>query len=100
MKKSLIALFAVILTLPLGCKVGEDTPPDPLAKREGFCKAWAENACQKDVVDFCNASSVEKCVSTQSDTCLGIIPENYSSNHAKDCLTAVKAAYKDAVLTP
>lgn len=100
MKKSLIAVLAVILTLPLGCKVEEDTPPDPLAKREGFCKAWAQSACQAKVVEYCNAASVEDCVSTQSDACLGIIPENYSSKHAKDCLTAVKAAYKDGDLTP
>ncbi len=100
MKKSLIAVFALVLTLPLGCKVEDDTPPDPLAKRTGFCDAWAEAACQPKVVDYCNANSVEDCQATQADFCLGIVPEDYSSGHAKECLSAVKAAYKDAELDP
>jgi len=42
---------------------------------------------------------VDDCKATQSDFCLGIIPENYSSKHASACLTAVKNAYKDASLS-
>ena len=99
MKKPLIALALFALTLPLGCKV-EDEPPDPLASRAGFCDAWAANACQGKVVENCNANSVEDCKSAQSDFCRGILPESYSSKHAEECLDAVKAAYKDASLSP
>jgi hypothetical protein len=99
MKKPLIVLVLLALTLPLGCKVEED-PPDPLASRSGFCDAWAGNVCQADVVKYCNASSVDDCKSSQSDFCMGIIPESYSSKHAEDCLTAVKTAYADGDLSP
>jgi len=99
MKKPLIALAFLALTLPLGCKVEED-PPDPLASRSGFCEAWAANACQANVVENCNANSVDDCKSTQSDFCLSILPESYSAKHASACLSAVKDAYKDASLSP
>jgi hypothetical protein len=98
MKKPLLALVLLAFTLPAGCKV-EETPPDPLATRSGFCDAWAHNACQAEVIDACNAPSVEDCESRQSDVCRGMVPENYSSKHATACLNAVKAAYKDADLT-
>jgi hypothetical protein len=98
MKKSLLALVVLAFTLPVGCKV-EDDAPDPLARRTGFCEAWAHNACQPLVVEDCNTSA-EDCEATQSDFCLSIIPENYySSKHATECLGAVKAAYKDGDLT-
>lgn len=99
MTKPLISLFLLALTLPLGCTVEKETPPDPLATRSGFCKAWAESACQPTVLDNCAAKSAEACQDTQSDFCLGIIPESYTSKLAKQCLAAVKAAYKDGVLT-
>jgi hypothetical protein len=99
MKKPLITLVLLALTLPLGCKV-EDEPPDPLAKRTGFCSAWAEAACQANVVEYCNASSVDHCQSAQSDFCLDKLTSDYSPAHAKECLAAVKAAYKDGNLTP
>jgi len=99
MNKSLLALALVTLTLPFGCKVEDDTPPDPLAKSTGFCDAWAHNACSAEVIADCNAPSAGDCESTQSDFCRGIIPENYSSKHATACLNAVKAAYKDGDLT-
>lgn len=100
MKKPLIALFLLGLCLPTACTVEEDAPPDPLATATGFCDAWAESACQPDVIKYCNAKSVETCKSTQSDFCLGIVPANYDSAHAKDCLNAVKDAYIDAELDP
>jgi hypothetical protein len=99
MRTPLLTLVLLAFTLPVGCKVEEDTPPDPLAKASGFCDAWADNACQQEVLDACNAPSKEDCVSSQSDFCRGIIPENYSSAHASECLNAVKAAYADANLT-
>lgn len=99
MKKSLLAVVLLAFTLPFGCKFEEDAPPDPLAKRTGFCEAWAANACQPKVLEACNTPAVAGCESTQSDFCLGIVPENYASKHAGECLSAVKAAYKDGDLT-
>lgn len=99
MRKPLIALCLLTLTLPFGCKGEEEAPPDPLARREGFCEAWAESACQQSVVEACDTGSIEGCVDRQSDYCLSLIPEAYGSKHAKECLAAVKAAYKDADLT-
>jgi hypothetical protein len=98
MKTPLIAVLLLGLSLPLGCTVEEDPPPDPLATVQGFCQAWAESACQPDVVKFCNAKSAEACQVTQSEFCRGIMPSNYTSQRAGDCLTAVKNAYADATL--
>ncbi|HXK17601.1 MAG TPA: hypothetical protein VNG33_07355 [Polyangiaceae bacterium] len=98
MKKPLIALALALLTLPFGCKVEKDEP-DPLASRTGFCSAWAANACNAKVVENCNAQSVEDCKAAQSDFCLGVIPEAYTSKHATACLDAVKTAYADASLS-
>lgn len=99
MRKPLIALCLLTLTLPFGCSSDDAAPPDPLAKREGFCEAWAESACQQSVVDACDSGTIDDCVDAQSDYCLSLIPEVYGSQHAKECLAAVKAAYKDADLT-
>lgn len=98
MKTSLIAALLLGLTLPLGCTVEEDAPPDPLAKPEGFCDAWAERACQDDVIEFCNAKSAAACRATQSEFCLSIVPSNYVPSHAEACLNAVQDAYADASL--
>ncbi len=98
MTKPLIALALLALSLPLGCS-GAEEPPDPLARPSGFCEAWAEAACQEDVVTACDAASVDDCVATQSDFCLDLIPATYDSTKAKACLSAVKTAYRDANLT-
>jgi hypothetical protein len=99
MTKPLIALCLLALTLPLACGVDEETPPDPLATRDGFCDSWGQNACQPNVVDNCNAPSVDDCVDSQTDFCLRILPEKYSVTHARECLNALKSAYEDAVLS-
>lgn len=98
MTKPLIALALLALSLPLGCSADEE-PPDPLARRAGFCEAWGKAACQKDVVTACDSASVEDCVATQSSFCLDLIPAGYASDRAETCLSAVKAAYRDANLT-
>jgi len=100
MKKPLIALFALVLGLPAACSSKEETPPDPLAQRSGFCQAWAERACQTEVVENCNANSVEDCQDSQAELCRSLLPSNYASGHAGQCLDAVGAAYADAKLTP
>jgi len=98
MKRSVISLCLLALAGSFGCKSEEDAPPDPLATRVGFCQAWAERACSEEVVADCNARTTAACQDTQSDFCLGIIPENYSSAHAKECLDAVGEAYADGNL--
>jgi hypothetical protein len=98
MKKPLIALALLALSLPLGCS-GSEEEPDPLAKSAGFCEAWGKAACQEKVVTNCDAASVDDCVATQSAFCLDVIPLPYDSAKAKACLSAVKSAYRDAVLT-
>ncbi len=101
MKKPLFGLLLLGLgLLPVACTIEEDTPPDPLAKSSGFCDAWAEAACQPDVVKYCNAKSTDNCRSTQGDFCRSIVPENYSSTRAQACLDAVQDAYRDAELSP
>jgi hypothetical protein len=99
MRTPLLTLVLLAFTLPVGCKVEEDAPPDPLAKPEGFCDAWADSACQPEVLKVCNTDPKEDCLKTQSGFCLGIIPDNYSSEHASECLRAVKSAYEDGELT-
>lgn len=99
MKKPLIALVLLGLCLPVACTVEED-PPDPLATSSGFCDAWAEAACQTDVVKYCNAKSVDDCQSTQGAFCRSIVPASYTSGRAKQCLDAVRDAYRDAELSP
>lgn len=98
MKKPLIALFALVLTLPLGCSSEEDPPPNPLATRDGFCQAWAESACQPKVLDYCTATS-SACQEAQKDVCLDLVPRSYTSEHAESCLRAVSSAYEDGDLS-
>jgi hypothetical protein len=99
MKTPLIALCLLAFSLPLGCGTDEETPPDPLATRTGFCKEWGKNACNDDVVDACQSPDKDACAETQADFCLEILPENYDVKRARECLAAVKAAYKDAKLS-
>jgi len=98
MRTPLLALVLLAFTLAVGCQGEEDAPPDPLAKPAGFCDAWAESACQDKVLDACQAADQADCLSTQSDFCRDILPKNYSSEHASECLKAVKSAYEDADL--
>src|SRR4051812_43208610 len=99
MRTPLLTLVLLAFTLPVGCKGEEETPPDPLAEPSGFCDAWADNACQQVVLDACQADTKDDCLSMQSDFCQQIIPKNYSSQHASECLKAVQSAYQDANLT-
>lgn len=98
MKKPLIALFALTLTLPLGCSSDPDEPPNPLATRDGFCEAWADSACTEKVLDYCTAQE-DDCEATQKEVCLDLVPRSYSSVNAESCLGAVRAAYEDGDLS-
>jgi hypothetical protein len=80
-------------------KAGPGSGNDPLATQSGFCESWAEAACNDDVVAACG-STTEKCVATQQDFCLDLLPlSGYSSKYVKECLDAVKDAYSDTKLT-
>lgn len=100
MKKPLIALFAIVFTLPFGCSSEEEDPPNPLAERAGFCKAWAQAACEPEIVlRRCNTTSVEDCEAAQRKVCLDIVPVTYSAAQAESCVEAVRAAYSDGELS-
>jgi hypothetical protein len=77
---------------------GSNTP-NPLATADGFCTKWAENACSTAVVSACSATDAAACQDSQKAECLRRLPVGYSSEFAKQCLDAVKAAYADADLS-
>jgi hypothetical protein len=81
---------------------GDDGPKvDPLAKASGFCEAWAEKACNPDVVDNCSEQADEEaCLESQKDFCLSIVPaSDYRKDGVSECLAAVQAAYDDVKIT-
>lgn len=99
MTKPFLAPLLLGLALQLGCS-GEEAPePNPLANKAGFCKQWAQAACQEKVVSACDAASVDDCVASQRAFCEGAAPMTYASTKADACIAAVKAAYADADLT-
>jgi hypothetical protein len=98
MTKPLAALPLLALSLAFGCS-SEEEAPDPLAQPEGFCQAWGEAACQANVVLDCDAASADDCIDAQSGFCLSILPDDYSSKRAKQCLSEVQRAYEDVRLS-
>jgi len=100
---SCFAAAAVLAALG-ACSAPKSGPgsntPNPLATTDGFCAKWAENACSAAVVSACAAADAASCQESQKAFCLGLVPSTYSSQFAKECLDAVKAAYADADLTP
>lgn len=96
------ASWSIALSLLIaGC--GSDTqatPESPLAKRAGFCAAWAKAACNKSVVEACTATDAAACIAAQTAECEALVPEEkYQATHAKACIDGVTAAYRDAKLT-
>jgi len=71
---------------------------DSLKDRGAFCKAWAEAACNSDVVDACQAADRDTCIVAQKAYCTSLIPFGYKSTKAEDCIAAVGRAYDDAEL--
>jgi hypothetical protein len=96
---TLLMRICVLAALTSMACSSDETRPDPLASRDGFCAAWAKAACSERVVQNCDANSVDDCRQSQRDECVNAIPDNYGSAHAADCIDAVKDAYEDAVLT-
>jgi hypothetical protein len=98
----LLTLTSVLtITLLVGCgsDSDDDAPPNPLATVSGFCQAWAELACNPNVVNYCAADDADACQSSQSEFCEELVPSNgYDATNASDCLRAVENAYADGDL--
>lgn len=77
----------------------ENSDENPALTRDSFCQQWAERACNEQVVSACQAKDAESCRVTQKAFCLDLVPKEYSSEKARECLDAVGAAYSDADLT-
>ena len=97
--KSSLYLLSLAVLLPLGACSGSESKsrgPNPLATVSGFCQAWAEYACNPDVVNFCGGGEdIGGCQRTQSDFCESVVPsEGYDPKYAKECLRAVERAYE------
>jgi len=100
MKKLLIS--ALGFAFAAGCS-GDDSGPKrledtSLKNRDSFCKAWADAACNSDVVDACQAPDDDTCMAAQKADCAVRVPVGYVSTNAEKCISAVKRAYQDAEL--
>lgn len=96
--KSSLYFFSLAFLLPLGACSGSESKssgPNPLATVSGFCQAWAEVACDPDVVDACGGGDdIDACQRSQSDFCEDLVPSvGYDPEYAKECLRAVEVAY-------
>jgi hypothetical protein len=88
--------------LVAACSEAEEGPGSNMSTtrtRDAFCTEWAVRACGSEVVDICQASSVEDCRAAQKTYCLDLVPTSYAPDQARACLDAVEAAYLDADLT-
>jgi len=89
----------VTLALVVACGSSKRRTGSAYGTEEQFCDQWAAAACNSKVVEACAAATVDSCVAKQTAYCLGLVPPYYSSENAKACIEAVKAAYSDAKLT-
>jgi hypothetical protein len=100
MKKLLIVSLG--LAAFAGCSGNASGPKkveaDGLKDRGSFCKAWAEAACNEDVVDACQAADQDSCIVAQKAHCTALVPPGYKSTRAEECITAVARAYDDTEL--
>lgn len=90
------------LPLALVAACGDDGKnEDPLATVAGFCEAWAERACNADVVDVCSQEpDRDDCIDGQADFCRTLVKASkYNKSGARECLDAVEEAYADARIT-
>jgi hypothetical protein len=91
-------LAFVVLALLTACSAKK--PDTSLDTAEGFCAQWASRACSDKVWQACGATGADTCIAAQQTFCETLVPTGkYSSTHAKECLNAVAAAYKDASLS-
>lgn len=100
MKKLLIS--ALGFAFAAACSSDDSGPKridqDSLKTREAFCKAWADAACNDDVVDACQAPDADACMAAQKEDCAGRVPVGYVPTNAEECIAAVKRAYSDSEL--
>jgi hypothetical protein len=90
--------FIGFLPLALVAACGDDSnKEDPLATASGFCDAWAERACNGEVVDNCSQTpDRDSCLESQSAFCrTKVKASKYNKSGARECLDAVQRAYKD-----
>lgn len=97
-RTSFTILSLGLLAACSGTKKGPGTT-DPYADVASFCTQWASAACNSTVVSQCHAPSTKDCETAQAAFCESLIPANYDSQYAKQCIDAVKSAYKDAKIT-
>lgn len=79
------------------CSCSSDDEPE--LTRGDFCRDWAEAACSEDTISACQASDAEACRTTQEAYCLDLVPTSFDPAQADDCISDVRAAYRDAELT-
>jgi len=94
-------LFSLLVALGSACSEAEEGPgsnESTIRTREAFCTEWGARACNSQVVNFCQARSVETCKAAQTDFCLSIVPTSYAPDRARECLDGVERAYADADL--
>ncbi len=74
---------------------------DPLSTAAGFCKEWAEAACNKDVVESCSEDpDVDACRESQVKFCRSMVSSSkYKKRGVEECLAGVEKAYADARIT-
>lgn len=82
---------------------GDDDGPkgkvDPLTTPEGLCQAWAEAACNDEVLEHCAAATRAACIAAQAEHCAEQVGEGpFLATDAKACVAAVEAAFVDAKL--
>jgi hypothetical protein len=95
------ALFFLLAALGSACSEAEEGPGSNVSTirtRDAFCTEWGVQACNENVVDYCQARSVEACRASQAEYCLSIVPTSYAPDHARECLDGVKRAYADGDL--
>lgn len=93
--------LAALLSLGMLVSCGSTEEKDPFPDAEAFCKAWAERACNPDVVDACSQEpSRGACRRAQAEFCESLVEEDdYRRAGAEACLDFVEDAYKDARLS-
>lgn len=96
MQKYFVVAAVTLSWAVLSCGNSDESPA---LSRDGFCQQWSERACSDEVVSACQAQDTESCRTTQKGFCLDLVPKEFSSERANECLGAVGSAYADADLT-
>jgi hypothetical protein len=90
-----------MIALGVVASCSSDDAPDPIATADGFCAAWAANACVTNVVENCSqdGGSDTACRKSQAAFCTSLLGSGkYHRDAADTCLAYVSKAYSDARL--